>query len=170
MLHSSAVIFCVGWCSILHPWILEEGWDSRRSRSEACWECRCLDFWTETVHNCCEGQERTHIRVEMNPRRRRWSTMMMSPVERSVTNPWFMKSKLTNRSQISYTAPTYINSLSGHSGRGSESKNSARASTNQREGQKKCMQLCSMQPAFIVVWKNGKIVKSSSQSQKKNGF
>ena len=45
----------------------------------------------------------------------------------------------------------------------------ARAKTVQQEREKKCAQPCSMQPAFTVWWKNGRIVKSSSQIQKKGG-
>ena len=32
------------------------------------------------------------------------------------------------------------------------------------------MQPCSAQPAFTALWKNGKIVKSSSPNSKKSGF
>ena len=44
-----------------------------------------------------------------------------------------------------------------------------RAKTMQQEGEKKCTQLCSMQPDFTVWWRNEKIVKNSSRSQKKSG-
>ena len=43
---------------------------------------------------------------------------------------------------------------------------SKHSSTRERE---KCTQPCSRQPAFTVWWKNGRIVKSSSRSQKKGG-
>ena len=36
--------------------------------------------------------------------------------------------------------------------------------------EKRCMQPCSLQPAFTVWWKSVRIVKSSSRSQKKSGF
>ena len=44
-----------------------------------------------------------------------------------------------------------------------------RAKTVQQGREKKCMQPCSMRPAFTVWLRNGKIVRSSSRSQKKNG-
>ena len=45
----------------------------------------------------------------------------------------------------------------------------ARAKTMQQECEKRCMQPCSMQPAFTVLWKNGRTVKSSSRSLKNCG-
>ena len=36
--------------------------------------------------------------------------------------------------------------------------------------EKRCMQLCSMQPVFTAWWKNGRIAMSSSRSKKKSGF
>ena len=42
----------------------------------------------------------------------------------------------------------------------------SRAKTVQHEREKRCMQPCSMQPAFTVWWKTGRTVKSSSRSQK----
>ena len=46
-----------------------------------------------------------------------------------------------------------------------------RAKTVQQEREKKkCMQPCSVRQAFTAWWRNGKIVKSSSRSQKKNGY
>ena len=45
----------------------------------------------------------------------------------------------------------------------------ARAKTFQQEREKKCLQPCSMQPAFTVWWRNGKTVKNSNHSRKKNG-
>ena len=36
--------------------------------------------------------------------------------------------------------------------------------------EKKSTQPCSMQPAFTVWWKNGRVVKSSNRSQKRRGF
>ena len=61
-----------------------------------------------------------------------------------------------NRSQISCTTPKYIYSLSGDCGGGSEGKNSANESTIQREGDKKCMQLCSCSQLslFVAEWKD----------------
>ena len=41
-----------------------------------------------------------------------------------------------------------------------------RAKTVQQEREKKCMQPCSMRPASTVWWRNGRIVKDSSRSQK----
>ena len=41
------------------------------------------------------------------------------------------------------------------------------AKTVHEEREKKCTQPCSMQPAFTVWWKKGRIVLSSSRSQKK---
>ena len=46
----------------------------------------------------------------------------------------------------------------------------ARAKTVQQEREKRRTQPCSAQPAFAVWWTNGRIVKSSSRSQKKSEF
>ena len=43
----------------------------------------------------------------------------------------------------------------------------AKTVQQEREREKKCTQPCSMHPAFTVWWKNGRIVRSSSRSQKK---
>ena len=47
----------------------------------------------------------------------------------------------------------------------------ARGSTilQEREREKKCTQPCNMQPVFTVWWKNGKIAKNLSRSQKRSG-
>ena len=45
----------------------------------------------------------------------------------------------------------------------------ARAKTIAAGVEKRCMQPCSMQPAFTALWKNGRTVKSSSRSRKKSG-
>ena len=46
----------------------------------------------------------------------------------------------------------------------------ARAETMKQERERRCVQHCSMRPASIVWWRNGQIVKNSSQSRKKSGF
>ena len=52
---------------------------------------------------------------------------------------------------------------------GNEKEGKRREQIQSSRSEKRCTQLCSMRPVFIVWQRNGNIVKTSSRSQKKNG-